>query len=259
MQLALRTCDQDGSSYGGFQWPLEVGAKVVAPDWDPEPECGGGLHGLLWGTGDVGLLDFSDPDKIWMVVEFEEYVDLEGKIKFPECTIRYIGDRDDAVAMIQKEAPSECLVHFSNRTVGDNQIVGVGDRGTATAGDYGTAIAGDHGTATAGYYGTAKAAWGGTASAGGDGTATAGAGGKATVGRYGTATAGYRGTAIAGDYGKATAGDRGTATAGEDGQIFINYIDSSNRRRTLVGYIGEDGLKPNTPYRVKDGKFVEVT
>ena len=38
--LILRTCDQDGKSYGGFQWPLEVGTTVTAPDWSPEPECG---------------------------------------------------------------------------------------------------------------------------------------------------------------------------------------------------------------------------
>ena len=45
--LFLRTVSADGSSYGGFKWPLKVGARVTCPDWNERPECGGGLHGLL--------------------------------------------------------------------------------------------------------------------------------------------------------------------------------------------------------------------
>ena len=67
-----------------------------------------------------------------------------------------------------------------------------------------------------------------------------------------TATAGYRGTA--------TAGDSGTATAGDSGVISILEWDEKHcRYRVVIGYIGEDGLKPNQPYRVKNGKFEEVT
>lgn len=36
--------DNDGISYGGFRWK-PVGQWTEAPDWDPEPVCGGGLHG----------------------------------------------------------------------------------------------------------------------------------------------------------------------------------------------------------------------
>ena len=109
------------------------------------------------------------------------------------------------------------------------------------------AIAGDHGTATAGN----------------DGAAFAGDYGTAAAGRHGTATAGVRGTASAGDRGKSAAGDYGTAAAGKCGTIQIRYYDSTaHRYRTLVGYPGEDGIKPNTPYRVKivNGSpvFVEV-
>ena len=89
----------------------------------------------------------------------------------------------------------------------------------------------------------------GTATAGDDGTATAGYAGTATAGYAGTATAGARGTATAGARGTATAGDDGTATAGDDGEIRIRYYDPKhNRYRTAVGYIGEDGLEPNTAY-----------
>lgn len=61
------------------------------------------------------------------------------------------------------------------------------------------------------------------------------------------ATAGYDGTA--------TAGDGGAATAGHGGIICIRYWDTT-RYRLAVGYVGEDGILPDTPYRVVDGRLV---
>jgi hypothetical protein len=84
------------------------------------------------------------------------------------------------------------------------------------------------------------------------GTATAGDSGTATAGDSGTATAGYRGTA--------TAGYRGTATAGEFGEIRIRWWDEKNSRyRTVIGYVGENGIKPKVAYRLDvKQEFVEV-
>ena len=130
----------------------------------------------------------------------------------------------------------------------------------ATAGDYGTAAAGYRGTATAGYGGTATAGNRGTATAGYVGTATAGDYGTATAGDYGTATAGDYGTATAGNRGTATAGDYGTATAAYRGTITIKWRDAKAcRSRLAVGYIGENGLKPNVKYKLDDnGNFIEA-
>ena len=56
----------------GEVWVHEViGAEVVAPDWNPAPKCGGGLHGLLWGEGDGSLLSW-EPESKWLVVEADE-------------------------------------------------------------------------------------------------------------------------------------------------------------------------------------------
>ena len=87
--------------------------------------------------------------------------------------------------------------------------------------------------------------------AGDGGTATAGDGGTATAGSHGTATAGYCGTVTAGNYGTATAGDYGTATAGDGGILVIKYYDG-NRYRFATAYVGENGILPNTPYRLDD-------
>jgi len=246
--LVLRTCDAERKSAheyvsGGFQWP-ESG-PVEAPDWSDRATCGKGLHGWLWGEGNGNLGNLSE-DALWLVLEVEAstIVDLNGNVKFPRASVVFCGPRVDAVAYLADRAPA------------GKAIIGH----TVSAGDYGTATAGDYGTATAGNGGTATAGDGGTATAGDGGTATAGYGGTATAGTRGTATAGYGGTATAGNGGTATAGTRGTATAGYGGTISIEMWDEAlkawRKRCREVG--GEDGLKPDTPYRLVDGKFTEV-
>ncbi|CAB4126938.1 hypothetical protein UFOVP75_46 [uncultured Caudovirales phage] len=254
--LILRTCNADMSSRNGFVWP--VSGHVQCPDWSPVPECGNGLHGLLWGEGD-NHLDFNDTAK-WLVVEVlnTDIVDLGGKVKFPRGTVVHVGNRLSAVAFIAAHPLGR-----SRAIVGGIDIAGnhgkalAGHRGTATAGHRGTALAGNGGTALAGECGTATAGNCGTATAGNDGTATAGHYGTALAGDRGTALAGNDGTATAGNCGTATAGHRGTATAGVSGTIMIKHWDG-NRYRIVTGYIGEDGLLPNVKYKLSDDgkKFV---
>ena len=58
--------------------------------------------------------------------------------------------------------------------------------------------------------------------------------------------------------GTATAGYDGTATAGDGGTIVIKWWDGS-RYRLAVGYVSEDGIEPNVPYRVDGaGKLVRA-
>jgi hypothetical protein len=230
--LVLRTCNPDMTSSHGFRWP-ESG-EVSAPDWDPTPQCGGGLHGFLWGCGDSSLANWNESAK-WLVVEVpaDSIVELSGKVKFPKGTVVYCGSRLEATAMIAKRKEGAIMGHSST----------AGTHGTATAGYAGTATAGDSGTATAGTHGTATA--------GDSGTATAGDSGTATAGYAGTATAGDSGTATAGTHGTATAGTHGTATAGENGILVLRYWDEkANRYRLVVGYVGEDEIKACVRYKL---------
>jgi hypothetical protein len=123
-------------AYNGFEWPAAVGAIVEASAWDPQPACGGGLHGLVNGRGDVSLL-CSDADAMWYAFES---IDADGnpsdteaiciddhKGKCHRAIIRAVGGRE---AIANWLVAAGCAgVHF----------------GTATAGDYGTATAGDYG------------------------------------------------------------------------------------------------------------------
>jgi hypothetical protein len=247
--LVLRTCAKDLTSYNGsFRWPAS--GPVEAPDWRPEKVCGRGLHGLLWGEGEGGQLDWSEDAK-WLVVEVARtsIVDLDGKVKFPRGEVVFCGDRKGATEYVQARRPGAAVC-------GAAATAGV--RGTATAGYAGTATAGVRGTATAGYAGTATAGYAGTATAGVRGTATAGVRGTATAGDAGTATAGDAGTATAGYAGTATAGDAGTATAGDAGILVLRWWDGK-RYRVATFYVGEDGIEAGQPYKLDEhGKPVKV-
>ena len=73
MAYYLRTTDKDGKSHGGFQWPMQIGATVTAPDWEPTAECGNGLHGWLYGQGDHGCSDYPGTDGAkWYALEVVE-------------------------------------------------------------------------------------------------------------------------------------------------------------------------------------------
>ena len=264
--LVLRVCKPDFTSYGGFVWPSSVGASVSAPDWDDEAWCGNGLHGWLYGQGNHSCVAYhSLPGSKWLVLEVctSDIVLLDEKCKFPKAVVRFIGDRSEAASFIIANEPraQNAPVIGSCLVVGDSRSVQVGALGMATAGYGGTATAGYGGTAMAGDYGKATAGRDGTAMAGREGKATAGDYGTATAGREGKAVAGYRGTATAGREGTATAGGYGTARSGERGEIRIQWWDEPNSRyRTVIGYVGEKGIKPDTFYRLNDDhEFEEVT
>ena len=245
----MKSVPADRKAHGGFEWPAEVGAIVEAPDWSQKPVCGGGLHGLIDGRGDVGLL-CKDAAAVWYAFES---IDADGnpsdadaiaiddaKGKCRRAVVRAVGDRATVTRWM---VDAGCTgVHWGTAAAGYG--------GTATAGDRGTATAGDRGTATAGYGGTAAAGYGGTATAGDRGTATAGDGGTATAGDRGTAAAGYGGTA--------TAGYGGTATAGDGGVLAI-YRWNGKRWKMTCTEVGENGIEPNVAYRLdEDGNFVKA-
>lgn len=136
-----------------------------------------------------------------------------------------------------------------------------GESGAAWVGDLGTACAGMFGTAIAGTWGRASSGDGGAASALACGIATAGRHGVATVGDFGNASAGDFGAASAGSFGIASVGANGTASAGvggsvcagEQGEVRLDWWDEQAQRyHTVIGYIGKNGLEPNTHYKLNE-------
>lgn len=147
MALFLRTTDKDGKAYGGFQWPMEVGAVVSAPDWKPAAKCGNGLHGLLDGLGESSHLDFSI-DAIWWIVEADDAVDLDGKRKFPSCRVVAFGPRHEITPQLYSLRPGP--IHGLCLTGGDYSRLTGGDRSTLTGGHMSMLTGGYESTLTGG-------------------------------------------------------------------------------------------------------------
>ena len=105
--LMLRTCDAKMTAqHRGFVWPAS--GPVECDDWNPRAECGNGLHGLLWGAGDVSMLSSADDAK-WLVVDVaaDEIVTIGAKIKVSRGVVIFAGDRSGAIEMILAHASAE--------------------------------------------------------------------------------------------------------------------------------------------------------
>jgi len=157
--LLLRTVRNDGTPLSedaartGFKWPVgpdAVGQTVTAPDWDPNKECGGGLHGLLWGQGDFLLLNQVDDNLEWQVVEVapgSPVVDLGGKVKTQSVIIRFSGpDPIEACAFLKAHTPKGIVSSFD--AVGDGGCAEAGDRGYVSVGVGGKGKVGRNGVLT---------------------------------------------------------------------------------------------------------------
>jgi len=126
--LIVKFVGRDGSSYSGpgrngkqidLKWPLEVGASVEAPDWVPDGECGGGLHGWPWG---FGLGDGKDPDwtSKWLVFGAVpgDVVAIEGKCKARKGIIRHVGTWDSALAFVLEGQMAWIYAHAEGTATG---------------------------------------------------------------------------------------------------------------------------------------------
>ena len=63
-----------GEAYGGFRWS-PIGEWTEAPDWNPSPECGGGLHG----NGPESTGYWTDGSDVDFCTYDGEVVDIEGE------------------------------------------------------------------------------------------------------------------------------------------------------------------------------------
>jgi len=83
--LILRKCREDLTSHNGFKYP-ETGF-VEALDWQPTTECGNGLHGLVWATGDFNIDDYGNIFQVLLVNKLDGFIDLGDKVKFKRAYV----------------------------------------------------------------------------------------------------------------------------------------------------------------------------
>jgi len=80
--------DSDGESHGGFAWGA-VGVWTEAPDWNPKPVCGGGLHGQ--GPGGYGYAHKDGKRFVFCETSGKRVVVEGDKIKVKRARILFVG------------------------------------------------------------------------------------------------------------------------------------------------------------------------
>ncbi len=291
--LLLKSVSWDGGAYGGFKWPLQVGAVVTAPDWNPETVCGGGFHAWPWGLG-VGTGKSPKWMCPWLVLAAkpEDVVLICGvygyKAKVREAEIRHVGDFASAYRMTLEGLSGwvdDCLTNNPEQLHGC--VVDRGVHGTAVS-RYGgqvsvayglrsTAVsAGPYGTSVTHAYNSAAVSVGSESSA----LTTRSGSIAATVGSYSLSAAawehsaavatGERSCASADGYASlaASISRGGAARAGKNGVIVLALHGEGGNvlrlccARTAGGGEEPDGktvLKPDTWYCLDMfGNFIEV-
>lgn len=191
--------------------------------------------------------DIQDPSK-W---KFKLYQD-----SYPDWT--YKGD--PSLELLSRKALQK---RIQEQSIG--KLVQVGFAKIAVSGPYGKAIAGDYGQAFSGEKGTSIVGVNGKAVSGPQGTSISKAFGSSfsdyegtsISDDYGLSVSGCEGTSIVGKSGHAITGNHGKAKAGPFGELnFKTFDNDSSRYRTIVAYVGENGILPDTFYTVKNGNLV---
>ena len=321
-KYVLKVVRHDMTTRNHFKWG-NVGDITVAPDWDPNPKCGGGLHGWLSGVGDIRCQDISESDGArWLVIEVEgEVVSLGGKVKFERGKTVFAGDMREAAAIVADLSGEQGSVigiirsggdrstvlggchstltggNYSAVSGGDHSIVTGGDLSIVTGGEHSKVSGGDQSTVSGGYHsivtgGDQSTVSGGDRSivTGGDlstvsggnhsivtgmdrsivnggnystvrggagSTVTGGVGSTLTGGKYSKVTGGNFSTLMGGEFSTLTGGEFSTVKGDNWSVLQLLYWDG--RKRLVIAYVGEDGIKPNTPYRLNnDHQFEEV-
>lgn len=226
----VRTVDAHRRAHKGFQWPSAPGSIVVAPDWDSEPRCGGGLHFNPYGMGDWALVS-RDRAAIWQLVKYDPAVcvafdggELGGKLKAPWVVLARdcgVGDLAGLMAELAQRR-TERLKTLLQRPETPSEGV------SSTTGDYA------HSSTTG-----------------------CAAHSSTTGGRAHSSTTGD--DAIA-----ASLGFNARAKAGAGGAIVLSeflYDGSAGGWKLAAVFaskVGENGIEPDVWYELKDGKPVAV-
>ena len=146
--LVLKKCtEQRTSNNGKFTYPEK--GYVEAPDWNGKPECGGGLHGLLWGHGTFDL----DPyGTLFLVIECdsENVIEFDSKCKFKCGNVLLTGNQEEAIRLLKSHPnyPKDNILNYDVQI--DVKFAVAGYWSTLTGGYWSTLTGGNGSTLTGG-------------------------------------------------------------------------------------------------------------
>jgi hypothetical protein len=278
--LVLRNCRKDGTSYtgkrrdgtvNGWVWPMTVGSVVECPDWVDDYKCGGKFHGLLWGIGDYSLL-FDDLEAVWQVYEV-----LNDDLRHGEGSlIDKCGWRKGTLVYSGSMASAMTLCLCCEEAIKDAGVASSGDYSTAASSGYSSRAASSGNSSTAassgnsstaassGYSSTAASSgYSSRAASSGNSSRAASSGNSSRAASSGNsstaASSGNSSTAASsGDDTVSMAAGVGCVVQAGNGGCFASVWFDGTRNRIVAGYVGEDGIKADTMYRLNKGNWQEV-
>jgi hypothetical protein len=234
--LILKRINKSRIGYGNFLYPTGIGSKIICSSWSPTPTCGEGIHGWPWGFGLGEGIDYDISNDIWLVLSdtpenIVGELDCGWKCKAKEPTIIFEGSFRDAISIVTIKWP-EIVASMSLAASGDGSNL-------AASGDWSNLAASGDGSNLAASGDWSKLAASGKDSklaASGDGSNLAASGNESIC---------------------MVAGVSGAAMVGKNGSLVLTYWDGK-RFRHVIGYEGEDNIRPNTFYHIKDGILQEL-
>jgi hypothetical protein len=234
--LVLRGSNKDRSSTYDPRFIYPKKGKVVAPKWDPAPECGRGLHGFVWGTGDGGLLRTGGIYQI-ISVDSKDIVDLGTKVKFKKGeVVLTTKNMDKAIKYLLDNGAKGLPVMFSTNTGGYDSVNTGGSRSVNTGGDFSVNTGGRDSENTGGLR---------SKNTGGDCS-------ENTGGDFSTNTGGYGSINTGGSYSVNVGGIGAWCSGGIGSSLAIMGMRVCGRARLFVAYVGENGILPNVVYTLDD-------
>ena len=220
--------------------------------------------GLL---GDKYLrLEVTPPDKIFRNKETNKKLAVNKKwnvivdeTNIPDWYSNDLANQEDRV----REAAKKWFKDFPDNLVpgykliaGDCANINAGNSSTLTAGNNSTLTGGDFSKLTGGDGSTLTGGYGSKLTGGDSSKLTGGDSSTLIGGDDSTLTGGYVSTLNAGDYSTLTGGNNSVFCAGENSSFSSIYWDGK-RCRTVVFYVGENGILPNKKYKISNGKIYD--
>jgi len=254
--LILRKCDNKGKSNNGrFQYPDK--GKVEAPDWNGKPECGSGLHGLLWGSGNFDVNEYGTR---WQVIEVDTgdgLVEFDGKCKFHKGNVLLTTDSQTEAITMLKTHPNYPKNNILNYDTTDKRFAISGNWSIQKAGDRSTQTAGDESTQTAGHESIQKAGYRSVQTAGNKSIQKASNWSVQTAGNESIQTAGNWSIQTAGNWSIQAAGNESTQKAGLN-SIQIGYWYDYYQGNYQTAHRKVTRAMANKPYYFERGKWTLV-
>ena len=235
--LFLKSLPANRLAYNKFLWPDQVGVIIESTTWDPRPECGGGLHGLIEGQGDTNLL-CDDDDAVWYAFESVDEngnpsdaeaiaIDYE-KGKCHRAIIRAVGTLNEATTwlvqagcrripyatIIADDSSGVYLGKDSATITGRDSAIVVGDCGQVITGNHSNVMTDHNAEVIADHNATLNLGLSAYAIARTYAEITANIGSKIITSRRGEIAARHNAVIIAGEGSHITATDHSTAFAG---------------------------------------------